>query len=147
MYSGNVFEPSSTHPGVPWLERRILDTLNSVNRGSCVQYRAVGSDRNCSRIRCTLIFYSIFARHDQFLTIFEQPARPFVAICSAPSDARRTSEFMRKLGLFVVVLASLPIAAFSQPAGWNDPFPPHHVMDNVYFVGTKELASFLITTP
>ena len=30
---------------------------------------------------------------------------------------------------------------------WNDPFPPHRVMDNVYYVGTKELASFLITTP
>jgi metallo-beta-lactamase class B len=32
-------------------------------------------------------------------------------------------------------------------AGWNDPFPPHKVMDNVYYVGTKELASFLIATP
>jgi metallo-beta-lactamase class B len=43
-----------------------------------------------------------------------------------------------------------PIAAFSQasaPNGWNDPFPPHKVMDNLYFVGTKELASFLLTTP
>jgi len=48
------------------------------------------------------------------------------------------------LGLAVVLF---PCAAFSQPAGWNDPFPPHRVMDNLYFVGTKELASFLITTP
>jgi metallo-beta-lactamase class B len=54
---------------------------------------------------------------------------------------------MQKLRLMFVVLALFPVAAFSQPAGWNDPFPPHHVMDNVYFVGTKELASFLITTP
>lgn len=45
------------------------------------------------------------------------------------------------------LLAFLSLAAFSQPAGWNDPFPPHKVMDNVYFVGTKELASFLIVTP
>jgi len=50
---------------------------------------------------------------------------------------------MRKLSL----LAFLPLVAFSQPAGWNDPFPPHKVMDNFYFVGTKELASFLIVTP
>ena len=50
---------------------------------------------------------------------------------------------MRKL-----LLATLfPLVSFSQPAGWNDPFPPHRVMDNVYFVGTKELASFLIATP
>src|SRR5207302_862653 len=55
--------------------------------------------------------------------------------------------FMRKLKLLVVVLGLFPVGAFSQPGGWNDPFPPHHVMDNVYFVGTKELASFLITTP
>jgi len=52
---------------------------------------------------------------------------------------------MRKLLLSVVTL--LPISAFAQPAGWNDPFPPHKVMDNFYYVGTKELASFLIVTP
>ena len=44
-------------------------------------------------------------------------------------------------------VALLPLAAFSQPSGWNDPFPPHRVMDNLYYVGTKELASFLIVTP
>lgn len=54
---------------------------------------------------------------------------------------------MRKSILPAAALAFLPVAAFSQPAGWNDPFPPHRVMDNVYYVGTKELASFLITTP
>jgi len=46
-----------------------------------------------------------------------------------------------------LLLAFLPVAAFGQPAGWNDPFPPHKVMDNLYYVGTKELASFLIVTP
>jgi metallo-beta-lactamase class B len=30
---------------------------------------------------------------------------------------------------------------------WNKPFPPHKVIGNVYFVGTNELGSFLITTP
>jgi metallo-beta-lactamase class B len=54
---------------------------------------------------------------------------------------------MHKMKLLIVVLSVFPVAALSQPAGWNDPFPAHHVMDNVYFVGTKELASFLITTP
>jgi len=52
---------------------------------------------------------------------------------------------MRKLLLLIL----FPLAAFCQrvPAGWNDPFPPHRIMDNVYYVGTKELASFLIVTP
>src|ERR1700724_1781203 len=53
---------------------------------------------------------------------------------------------MRKL-LFSAVVVLSPFTAFSQPGGWNDPFPPHKVMDNFYYVGTKELASFLIVTP
>ncbi len=53
---------------------------------------------------------------------------------------------MRKLLLSAVVALS-PFTAFAQPAGWNDPFPPHKIMDNMYYVGTKELASFLFVTP
>jgi metallo-beta-lactamase class B len=54
---------------------------------------------------------------------------------------------MRKLMLPLCVVAACAPAAFSQPNGWNDPFPPYRVMDNLYYVGTKELASFLIVTP
>ena len=36
--------------------------------------------------------------------------------------------------------------AFAQ-ADFNAPFPAHRVIDNVYFVGTEALGSFLITTP
>src|SRR6185503_13284205 len=57
---------------------------------------------------------------------------------------------MNKLVLGIFIVALCPIAALAQaaaPNGWNDPFPPHKVMDNVYYVGTKELASFLIVTP
>ena len=36
-------------------------------------------------------------------------------------------------------------AAFAQ-RDWNAPFPAHHVIDNVYFVGTQQLGTFLITT-
>src|ERR1700686_4899980 len=54
------------------------------------------------------------------------------------------------LMLPVIALSFLPLVAYSQagaPAGWNDPFPPHRIMDNFYYVGTRELASFLIATP
>lgn len=51
---------------------------------------------------------------------------------------------MRKL---LLLAAALSPFAFSQPNGWNDPFPPYKIMDNMYYVGTKELASFLIVTP
>src|SRR6476646_9709358 len=30
---------------------------------------------------------------------------------------------------------------------WTEPFPPHHIIGNVYYVGSKGLASYLITTP
>jgi metallo-beta-lactamase class B len=45
------------------------------------------------------------------------------------------------------LLALLPCVAVAQPAGWNDPFPPHQVIGNLYYVGTTQLSSFLITTP
>jgi len=31
-------------------------------------------------------------------------------------------------------------------AEWTEPFPPHHIVGNIYYVGSKGLASFLITT-
>lgn len=54
---------------------------------------------------------------------------------------------MQKLNLSFAALALLPAVALAQPGGWNDPFPPHKVMDNVYYVGTTMLSSYLITTP
>jgi len=54
---------------------------------------------------------------------------------------------MHKPVLPAIALTFFSLTALSQPAGWNDPFPPHRVMDNLYYVGTKELASFLIVTP
>jgi metallo-beta-lactamase class B len=30
---------------------------------------------------------------------------------------------------------------------WDEPFPPYKIIGNVYYVGTKGLANFLITTP
>jgi metallo-beta-lactamase class B len=39
-------------------------------------------------------------------------------------------------------------ATFAQmSAGWTTPFPAHRVIGNVYYVGSKGLASYLITTP
>jgi metallo-beta-lactamase class B len=54
---------------------------------------------------------------------------------------------MRKLFFSAISLALLPVAAVSQPKGWNDPVPPFKIMDNLYYVGTKELASYLFVTP
>src|SRR6267142_5716945 len=33
------------------------------------------------------------------------------------------------------------------PSDWYEPFSAHKVIGNVYYVGSKDLATFLITTP
>jgi metallo-beta-lactamase class B len=43
------------------------------------------------------------------------------------------------------LMALLPLAA--QQVDRNKPFPAHHVIANIYFVGTADLGSYLITTP
>ncbi len=47
--------------------------------------------------------------------------------------------------LLPLLLVAAWLSADTNPA-WNKPFPPHKVIGNVYYVGTSELASFLITT-
>ena len=43
---------------------------------------------------------------------------------------------------------ALAVTAFGQgPAEWYEPFPAHKVIGNVYYVGSKDLATYLITTP
>jgi metallo-beta-lactamase class B len=56
----------------------------------------------------------------------------------------RRFQYMKKVVCPLLLLA--PLTAIAQPAGWNDPFPPHKIMDNMYYVGTKELASYLFVT-
>jgi len=53
----------------------------------------------------------------------------------------------RAVLLFVFGLA-LVGSLFAQAASdWTEPFPPHRVIGNVYYVGSRGLASYLITTP
>src|SRR5579871_1538953 len=54
---------------------------------------------------------------------------------------------MRKILLLAALESVLSVAAFCQPKGWNDAVPPFRIMDNLYYVGTKELASYLFVTP
>jgi len=53
---------------------------------------------------------------------------------SSPKPARPALEFQ---------------AAAAAPGSpeWSEPFPPHRMIGNVYYVGSRGLASYLITTP
>src|SRR5262249_50956331 len=67
----------------------------------------------------------------------------------------------RQLALLLLVLSTLTVsAAFIKAQGrqggggnafaginWNKPFPAHKIVGNMYFVGSEQLGSFLITTP
>lgn len=53
---------------------------------------------------------------------------------------------MRKFLLLAAIEALFSVVALCQPKGWNDPVPPFRIMDNLYYVGTKELASYLFVT-
>jgi metallo-beta-lactamase class B len=50
------------------------------------------------------------------------------------------------LALVVCSLAAAPARA-QNTAGWTDPFPPFRIAGNLYYVGSKALASYLVTTP
>jgi metallo-beta-lactamase class B len=56
---------------------------------------------------------------------------------------------MRRNPIVWLLLGAASIFAQNKaaPVDWNKPFPAHKVIGNVYFVGTNELGSFLITTP
>ena len=49
------------------------------------------------------------------------------------------------LALTALVIA-LPLSA-QIPADWTTPFPPFRVAGNLYYVGSKDLAAYLIVTP
>lgn len=46
----------------------------------------------------------------------------------------------------LALLAPLPLSAMGSPA-WTTPFPPFRIAGNLYYVGSKDLASYLIATP
>jgi metallo-beta-lactamase class B len=50
--------------------------------------------------------------------------------------------------MFRTLLLSIALAfAFQQPPDWTEPFPPFKIAGNLYYVGSKGLANYLITTP
>src|SRR6185312_11284014 len=64
----------------------------------------------------------------------------------------RNGESMKPTGqvlssLLCIALGGAQMAAQDPHATFNKPFPPFKVIDNIYFVGTQDLGSFLITTP
>jgi metallo-beta-lactamase class B len=50
--------------------------------------------------------------------------------------------------LLLLSVAGLAKDGFAQDnPEWTEPFPPHRIVGNLYYVGSKDLASYLIVTP
>ena len=49
--------------------------------------------------------------------------------------------------LGIIIACWSVIASGQQPSSWMEPFPPHKIAGNLYYVGSKDLASYLIATP
>src|SRR5690348_11122912 len=52
-----------------------------------------------------------------------------------------------RMKLLAAACASIALAWGADNPEWTRPFPAHRVIGNVYYVGTYDLASFLIVTP
>src|SRR6516225_4572248 len=48
--------------------------------------------------------------------------------------------------LILILAAAGSVFAQADP-DWTEPFPPFHIAGNLYYVGSKGLANYLVTTP
>jgi metallo-beta-lactamase class B len=48
--------------------------------------------------------------------------------------------------LLLSLLLTSPLLSQENP-DWTEPFPPHKIAGNLYYVGSKDLASYLVATP
>lgn len=47
----------------------------------------------------------------------------------------------------ILLLLGCNLASAQDTSSWTEPFPPHRIAGNLYYVGSRDLASYLITTP
>jgi metallo-beta-lactamase class B len=48
-----------------------------------------------------------------------------------------------QLVLFLLIASARIVSAQSD---WNEPFPPHRIADHLYYVGSRGLSTYLVTT-
>lgn len=49
--------------------------------------------------------------------------------------------------VFALLAIAMRLAAQGNPASWTNAFPPFRIAGNLYYVGSEDLASYLIVTP
>ena len=73
----------------------------------------------------------------------------FVAALPAVGDSAATEAQNppKELLLPSTAPASVQTQSTGDPPVWFEPFPAHRIIGNLYYVGSKDLATYLITTP
>jgi metallo-beta-lactamase class B len=61
-------------------------------------------------------------------------------------DRKARSSWSKQVLLLPLLVSSLHLLAAPNPA-WTRPFPPFRIAGNLYYVGSEDLASYLIVTP
>jgi metallo-beta-lactamase class B len=63
------------------------------------------------------------------------------------SDAHARRNLRGKLLLLALLFVTAPRMLALDPPSWTNPFPPFRIAGNLYYVGSEDLASYLIVTP
>ncbi len=56
------------------------------------------------------------------------------------------ARYLSRTAFALALFPQIPVAA-QVPAAWTTPFPPFRIAGNLYYVGSQDLASYLIVTP
>jgi metallo-beta-lactamase class B len=54
---------------------------------------------------------------------------------------------LTRAAIFILALVFALQLNAANPPGWTQPFPPFHIAGNLYYVGSEDLAAYLISTP
>jgi len=68
------------------------------------------------------------------------------ALDVVPQSESQVDLIVMLLRALTLTLAGAAGLAAQADSSWTEPFPPHHVAGNIYYVGSKGLASYLITS-
>jgi len=57
------------------------------------------------------------------------------------------SDMKATLAITLALGCAIPASATEWPASWHEPFEPFHVVGNIYYVGSKGIAAYLLVSP
>ena len=63
------------------------------------------------------------------------------------TPAKTSARAIAAVASILIAITASRASSQGSPPAWTEPFPPFRIADNLYYVGSKGLANYLITTP